>query len=478
MSPVQPRTPNGPLPLLCALGRHKTDLLVRWNDGYYFTQCRRCGLDLVRTAFSGWTAPKRYRVVWQSEPPAASHEERPVPADAGVQFAADAAPEATASGQERGQVEFPIRDAADGPLGLSMTEEAFAARPAVEPAEDSFTGDSRADRAATGKTASLQGRKDGVGGLPIEDVLRNLKTGSETNEPGRPAMAVDATARHDAEHEDGDDHDGESLQAAPPPAAPQAPPQPVRAKYPVIPDFMDEDFPGITWDPSTGKMIPGAQGHAEDAPREAKPGWREAIRERAHAATATGLEFIRARPSGATSVREPVAEAPPHPAIPPHLATPPHPATLPQPAMPPHPATPPRSFLERQGGLVAATIFGGFVLAAAIVDARSSEPARYAYRPELRSADVQDLPGSGARASDQRTASVAGRPSAGGEQAFVTASLLNCRAVPTNDGETVRRLSRGDAVQVLGADPGWVSVSHQGRQCWASSEWISTVKPL
>ena len=468
MSPAQPRTPNGPLPLLCALGRHKTDLLVRWNDGYYFTRCRRCGLDLVRTAFSGWTAPKRYRVVWQAEPPAASDGVQPAPVNAGAQpevaapFATEAAPQATVlGGQERGQVEFPIRDAVDAPpLGLSMTEEAFAARPAEGTSDDPAAGDARVDRTATGRTTPLQGRKDGVGGLPIEDVLQNLWTEPNTEEAAPRALDGDVTEHDVIEHdvaEDVDDYDEESVAAEPAPSASPQPttPQSGRAHYPVIPDFMDEEFPGITWDPSTGRMIPGAQSNAEQASREAKPGWRDAIRERAHAATATGLEFLRARTSSEDAPGEPMAEP-----------------------LPPHPAMPPRSFLERQGGLVAATIFGGFVLAAAIVDARSSGPARFAYRPEFRSTDAQALPQSDPQASGPRTASAAGRPSAGGDQAFVTASLLNCRAVPTNDGETVRRLQRGDAVKVLGADPDWVSVSHQGRQCWASREWISTVKPL
>ncbi|MEA3040396.1 MAG: hypothetical protein QOE79_2909, partial [Sphingomonadales bacterium] len=57
-------------PLLCLLGRHKPRPLARWNHGYYFTSCERCGLDLVRTAFSGWHEPRGYRVVWQAQPPA------------------------------------------------------------------------------------------------------------------------------------------------------------------------------------------------------------------------------------------------------------------------------------------------------------------------------------------------------------------------------------------------------------------------
>ncbi len=54
---------------LCAMGWHRPDPVARWNDGYYFTRCLRCGEDLVRTAYSGWQVPKGYKVVWQGKPP-------------------------------------------------------------------------------------------------------------------------------------------------------------------------------------------------------------------------------------------------------------------------------------------------------------------------------------------------------------------------------------------------------------------------
>jgi hypothetical protein len=57
-------------PFLCALGRHRPEPLARWNEGYYFTRCARCGRDLVRTAYGRWHPPKGYRVVWQKQAPA------------------------------------------------------------------------------------------------------------------------------------------------------------------------------------------------------------------------------------------------------------------------------------------------------------------------------------------------------------------------------------------------------------------------
>jgi hypothetical protein len=37
---------------------------VRWNEGYYFTTCRRCMMDLIRTAYGTWQIPRGFRIVW------------------------------------------------------------------------------------------------------------------------------------------------------------------------------------------------------------------------------------------------------------------------------------------------------------------------------------------------------------------------------------------------------------------------------
>lgn len=72
-----------PMPLLCDLGWHRPDPIARWNDGYYFSKCSRCGRDLVRTAFGQWQVPKGYRVVWQQKPPETREEIALVPETAG-----------------------------------------------------------------------------------------------------------------------------------------------------------------------------------------------------------------------------------------------------------------------------------------------------------------------------------------------------------------------------------------------------------
>ena len=50
--------------LFCSLGWHLPKRAARWNNGYYFTKCGRCGHDLVRTARGRWRVPQGHRVVW------------------------------------------------------------------------------------------------------------------------------------------------------------------------------------------------------------------------------------------------------------------------------------------------------------------------------------------------------------------------------------------------------------------------------
>lgn len=57
------------MPLLCRLGRHVPRRLPIWNDGYYFSVCRRCNRDIVRSLNGGWQVPRGYRVVWQPARP-------------------------------------------------------------------------------------------------------------------------------------------------------------------------------------------------------------------------------------------------------------------------------------------------------------------------------------------------------------------------------------------------------------------------
>ncbi|MFN3388654.1 MAG: hypothetical protein ACK40O_06945 [Allosphingosinicella sp.] len=54
---------------MCRFGRHSAAPGEVWNRGYFFTRCRRCGVDLVRTASGKWHVPKGRAVVWKKRNP-------------------------------------------------------------------------------------------------------------------------------------------------------------------------------------------------------------------------------------------------------------------------------------------------------------------------------------------------------------------------------------------------------------------------
>ncbi len=110
--------------LLCRLGRHRPAHEARWNDGFYFSRCRGCGRDIVRTAFEGWHVPRGFRVVWQERPPADSR------------IAALVAAEAPAAAIEQpaddNQMELPISEV----LRSLDTSEPEPEQPPAPPAEE------------------------------------------------------------------------------------------------------------------------------------------------------------------------------------------------------------------------------------------------------------------------------------------------------------------------------------------------------
>jgi hypothetical protein len=53
--------------LLCALAGHEAETTGIYNSGYYFSACRRCGADLIRSAHGEWQeVPPGHRVMWKS----------------------------------------------------------------------------------------------------------------------------------------------------------------------------------------------------------------------------------------------------------------------------------------------------------------------------------------------------------------------------------------------------------------------------
>ena len=51
--------------LLCALGGHEAGPDEVYNGGYYFSRCRRCERDMIRSGAAWQMVPSGHRVVWK-----------------------------------------------------------------------------------------------------------------------------------------------------------------------------------------------------------------------------------------------------------------------------------------------------------------------------------------------------------------------------------------------------------------------------
>lgn len=55
--------------ILCSLGKHEATANSIWNNGFYFSRCRRCAREIIRNR-EGWRpVPKGYQVVWKPRRP-------------------------------------------------------------------------------------------------------------------------------------------------------------------------------------------------------------------------------------------------------------------------------------------------------------------------------------------------------------------------------------------------------------------------
>jgi len=52
--------------ILCTVGGHEADRDEVYNSGYWFSRCRRCRRDMIRTGGSWDVIPRGHRVVWRS----------------------------------------------------------------------------------------------------------------------------------------------------------------------------------------------------------------------------------------------------------------------------------------------------------------------------------------------------------------------------------------------------------------------------
>ena len=51
--------------ILCALGGHEAAGNETYNSGYYFSCCRRCGADMIRSGPAWQDVPSGHKVVWK-----------------------------------------------------------------------------------------------------------------------------------------------------------------------------------------------------------------------------------------------------------------------------------------------------------------------------------------------------------------------------------------------------------------------------
>lgn len=61
----------------------------------------------------------------------------------------------------------------------------------------------------------------------------------------------------------------------------------------------------------------------------------------------------------------------------------------------------------------------------------------------------------------------------GGVTAYVSVSLLDCRAAPAEQAPALRVFPRGRQIEVISQDGPWFSVSHLGRSCWVQGRYLS-----
>lgn len=174
--------------LLCSLGFHVPDGIPRWNDGYYFASCRRCGRDIVRTAFEKWHEPVGYKVVWSAEPPEDRPEITVVPVEAVaslVERAAEPAPEPNLP-QGQGEATTLEREA------VPARGDAEAATPAVAPPEPGASTVATQDEPALDDIAerapAARGPRRRGSALPIEAVFARLRADKAAPSPEAPSL--------------------------------------------------------------------------------------------------------------------------------------------------------------------------------------------------------------------------------------------------------------------------------------------------
>jgi hypothetical protein len=425
--------PVDEMPLLCELGWHRPDPLARWNAGYYFTTCGRCGRDLVRTAYGGWRVPKGFKIVWQAKPPESA-------------TAAELVPDPEAGHVNGAQMELPIQEVLRHMEAEEQALEAFAdvAEEEPEPLPEPVAADEAPLEEVAAHEPMAEPPADAEPEAVVEPAPLEAVADVQPDVEARPEPAPNSEALDDAE-----------LMAAAAAAS-------AAAKVPSVDDFMEDDWfmndePGYdSWDRAAEYQIDTIEPEIVDdesehvGNRSGKIRYGKEVDSVAPSAPATFLSMLR-RLDGAPAESR-IEEAPAGPAA--------------------DAAAPSRSAAHVGAVATLGATFGVLLALIAAVGSGSNLQQTEAVTPAPSEAQA------GAATQPQSAAPAPVTLSRPEETGFVTASLLNCRTAPAEQAEPVRILQRGETVRVLALEPAWASVSHRGRQCWASTRYLSAEQPL
>jgi hypothetical protein len=411
--------------LICSLGWHSPEPLPRWNDGYYFSRCRRCGCDLVRTAYEKWHVPDGYRVVWSVEPPPDRASVDFVP-ETGETSATDVP---TASVSESNMVREESRETERYEAEATPPLEHEPAHAAPAEPDAGTTMQQEPDETWTEPIGAVTTDADEP---PAQDEIEpasmpDLETvpAVGVNEPGE-ATAERSPARVQTMAGEGkkrlpiDELFSRLRRGRERPVAEATPP-----RAPGDWDFMSDD-PGdellIKPSGSSGSdydPVPHLSGIDQSPSEPVEGGWRSGLARRFGSTRDALFGTVEEEPKGLALLGLAVAISAAVALV----------ATLIIPSSPVGDGTPPRT----------------------TPSALAAPAALPVHRPH------------------------AAQPS--GPIRYVAARALACRDSPSLEGQRVRTLARGDAVTLLAQEGDWASLSHRGRQCWALGSLLSPVPP-
>jgi hypothetical protein len=435
---------------LCRLGLHRVSGLPVWNDGFYFSTCKRCGCDLVRTAFERWHAPSGQRVVWSPTPPESRPTVKLTPRQVDSQDV-ESTPSAK-SVETTGIDSLPGADTAAAPspdspsigevLSLLRQEDSLAAEGGIllGSTAGSAPGTESADRMVSDKP-------DGeITQAPLIAVpAGNVASSEPAQEPSGPAMPNrDISEEGGLEKANRTIEEGSSDAVDVPCSAPEAEtrlaaeqkgptPQPT-----YVDDFMAEpeqlDYHNGFWESEEQNTAVNSQPELlltrPPSPSDEVPQPRQAS-EHEIGFTGTSRDTSRAHS----------VERPPF-----------------QTFLSDRPKTGIVETLLDRGPYVALVVSSVAMLLLALPRPGVAESS-----PAAVIQPVAESP------PNTRSEDTSG---------FVTARLLNCRASPILGARSLRILARGESVQILAREPGWLSIAHRDRQCWVVERYVSKPKPL